>query len=135
MAKKLTPNQEIFVNEYLIDRNGTRAYLKAYPNVKNENVAAVNANRLLRNAKVMAAIDEALEKQKKRTEITSDQVLGNIKRLGEKAEGADKYSDALKAQELLGKHFKLFVDRKEISGDLIIESMIPEPEGNNDASD
>ncbi len=129
MIKTLTKNQKIFVNEYLIARNGTRAYLHAYPHVKNENVAAVNANRLLRNAKIEAVIDNALEKQQKRTEITADQVLTNIKRVGEKAEEIEKYSEALKAQELLGKHLKLFVDRTEISGDLIIESMIPEPEG------
>jgi len=129
MIKTLTKNQKIFVNEYLITRNGTRAYLHAYPHVKNENVAAVSANRLLRNVKIEAIIDNALEKQQKRTEITADQVLTNIKRVGEKAEEIEKYSEALKAQELLGKHLKLFVDRTEISGDLIIESMIPEPEG------
>lgn len=31
---KLTKKQKIFVNEYLVDLNATRAYKKAYPNVK-----------------------------------------------------------------------------------------------------
>ena len=49
---KLTDKQMIFANEYLIDLNATRAYKKAYPNVKKDSVAAANGNRLLRNAKV-----------------------------------------------------------------------------------
>ncbi|WP_396335270.1 terminase small subunit [Clostridium sp.] len=31
---KLTNKQKRFVEEYLIDRNATRVYKKAYPNVK-----------------------------------------------------------------------------------------------------
>ena len=31
----LTKNQKLFVDEYLVDLNATRAYKKAYPNIKN----------------------------------------------------------------------------------------------------
>lgn len=81
MSKKLPPNQEIFKNEWLIDRNGTRAAFAAYPRIKNENVAAATASRLLRNVKIKAAINEALEKQKKRLEISADRTLLEIARL------------------------------------------------------
>ena len=40
--------------------NGTRAYLKAYKNCQSENAAAVNAGKLLRNAKVKQAIKKLL---------------------------------------------------------------------------
>lgn len=76
MAKdKLTPKQEMFVKEYLVDLNATQAYLRAGYNVKSEDVAAVNAKRLLSNAKIEYAIQEAMNKRTERTEITADAVL------------------------------------------------------------
>lgn len=62
---RLTMKQKIFCREYIYDWNATRSYSKAYPNVKNENVAAACSSRLLRNAKIadyIAAIQDDLEK-------------------------------------------------------------------------
>ena len=58
---RLTNKQMIFANEYLVDLNATRAYKKAYPNVKKDSVASVNGNRLLRNAKVKNYIEYNVE--------------------------------------------------------------------------
>lgn len=44
----MTEKQKIFADEYLIDLNATRAYKVAYPRVKNDEVAAAAATRLLR---------------------------------------------------------------------------------------
>jgi phage terminase small subunit len=71
---KLTPKQELFIKEYLVDLNATQAYLRAGYKVS-ENVAAVNAKRLLSNAKIDAAIQEAIQKRSERTEIKADDVL------------------------------------------------------------
>lgn len=65
----LTSNQRAFADEYIRNKgNATQAYLFAYPHIKNENTAAVNASRLLRNAKVSKYIadrtKEILDKQK-----------------------------------------------------------------------
>lgn len=70
----LTAKQKLFVQEYLIDLNATRAY-KAAGYVAKGNAAEVNASRLLSNAKVQAAIQEAMDKRSARTEITQDMVL------------------------------------------------------------
>lgn len=59
---KLTEKQKLFVDEYLIDLNATRAYKVAYPHVKSDGAAMSAASRLLRNVKVKAYIDEQLEK-------------------------------------------------------------------------
>lgn len=56
----MTEKQKIFADEYLIDLNATRAYKVAYPRVKNDDIAAANASRLLRNAKVAAYISERM---------------------------------------------------------------------------
>ena len=57
---KLTPAQQRFADEYLIDPNATRAYKIAYPAVKSDKVAGVNAARLLGNARVKEYIDEKI---------------------------------------------------------------------------
>ena len=62
MEDKLTPKQWVFVNEYLIDLNATRAYKVAYPNIKKETAAAACASRMLKNANVKAEIDKRLQK-------------------------------------------------------------------------
>jgi len=63
-----------FVEEYLIDLNRTAAYKRA--GYKGEgNTAYVNASRLLRNAKVAAAVRDAMDARARRTQITQDAVL------------------------------------------------------------
>lgn len=74
----VTENQKIFADEYLIDLNATRAYKVAYPNVKNDNTAAVNASRTLRIAKVQEYISERQMERQERTEVTQDQVVREL---------------------------------------------------------
>lgn len=73
--------QDLFVKEYLKDLNGTQAYIRAGYKVKDENSAAVMANRLLRNVKVQEKIQKAMAEREKRTEITQDRVLKEIANL------------------------------------------------------
>ena len=79
---KLTPKQKIFVDEYLVDLNATRAYKAAYKNIKKDETAAVNGNRLLRNAKVKDHIDKRMKDREKRTEVTQDKVLQELAKIG-----------------------------------------------------
>lgn len=59
---KLTEKQKLFVDEYLIDLNATRAYKVAYPHVKSEGTARACSSRLLTKANIKTYIDEQLEK-------------------------------------------------------------------------
>ena len=59
---KLTEKQKLFVDEYLIDLNATRAYKVAYPNIKNDHSARTLASRLLTKVDIKAYIDEQLKK-------------------------------------------------------------------------
>lgn len=70
----LTPVQVIFVNAYLLNLNGTRAYLEAVPTAK-ESTAATEAWKLLRNPKVAAAIHQRMAERIKRMEVDQDEVL------------------------------------------------------------
>lgn len=72
---RLSPKQLMFVAEYLVDLNATAAYKRAGYSFKNDNVAGVEANRLLNKPQVQAAIVAAMRERSERLEITQDQVL------------------------------------------------------------
>ncbi|WP_184709918.1 terminase small subunit [Comamonas odontotermitis] len=75
----LTPRQQRFVDEYLVDLNGTQAATRAgySPRTANEQAA-----RLLANASVAAAVQAAKEKRAERVEITQDMVLKELAKIG-----------------------------------------------------
>jgi phage terminase small subunit len=76
----LTPKQERFVQEYLIDLNATQAYLRAGFKAK-ESSARVQSCRLLADPNIASAIAKAREDQGKRLQATADDVLREIQRL------------------------------------------------------
>jgi phage terminase small subunit len=74
----LTPKQTRFVEEYLVDLNGKQAAIRAGYSPK---TAEVQASRLLRNAKVQAALESAIQARSKRTELSSDRVVEELARI------------------------------------------------------
>lgn len=77
----LTANQKIFVDEWLIDRNGVRAYMLAYPRVKNYNVAGVEAHGQLKKPKVAEYIKKRLAEIAEKAEINQEWVLQRYRML------------------------------------------------------
>jgi phage terminase small subunit len=80
--RPLTPKQQRFADEYLIDLNGTRAYRTAYPKCKTDAAARAHAARLVANGNVAAYLSEAMQARAQRTEITQDRVLLELAVLG-----------------------------------------------------
>lgn len=80
-ARPLTPKQQLFAEEYLVDLNATRAY-RAAGYTGSDNVCASEGHKLLRNPKVQAAIQIGRAKRSMRTEITQDMVLKELARIG-----------------------------------------------------
>jgi len=72
MADKLTPKQEMFIKEYLIDLNATQAAIRA--GYKENTAAAIGAENLIK-PKIKAEVDKAMLKRSDRTEIKADDVL------------------------------------------------------------
>ncbi|MDY3551419.1 terminase small subunit [Gemmata sp. JC717] len=72
MTSNLTPKQEKFVQEYLIDLNATQAAIRAG---YSEKTANEQGSRLLANVSVSQAIQRAMQERSKRTAITQDDVL------------------------------------------------------------
>lgn len=71
--------QRRFVEEYLVDLNGTQAAIRAGYSAGS---ADVTAARLLGKASVQLAISEAQRARQQRTEITADNVLRELATLG-----------------------------------------------------
>ena len=131
MENGMTEKQKIFADEYIICLNATRAYKKAYPNVKKDEVARANGSRLLTNANVKAYIDEQLEKLQSERVADQQEVMEYLTAVmrGKKTEpllvldgeGKQKVVNAIppvqartKAAELLGKRYRLFTDKQEV---------------------
>lgn len=78
MAKNITKRQEIFVAEYLVDLNATRAAKSAGYSA---NGADVTGSKLLRNPKVAEAIAKKSEKRLEKLEISAEWVLRELRLL------------------------------------------------------
>lgn len=74
-VKPLTAKIKRFCQEYLLDLNATQAYRRVYKNVKSDNVAAVQAHKLLRNAKVQTLISELQKKEAAKFEVTREEII------------------------------------------------------------
>lgn len=75
--KALTPKQDRFVQEYLVDLNATAAYKRAGYAGKG-NVAEAAACRLLRNVQVQAEIVRRSKKTANKYELTQELIIRSI---------------------------------------------------------
>lgn len=140
----LTAKQQMFVAEYLIDLNATQAAIRAG---YSKRTAEWQGPQLLGKTHVSAAIQQAMNERAKRIKRTADDVLADI--LAVKNDAVQIVSDrdgnqvmadrvaALKALELEGKHYKMFTNKVEHSGEvktpelrLILHGVNPSPATN-----
>ena len=121
----LTAKQAAFVQEYLVDLNATQAAIRAGYSAKR---AGEIGYQLLQKTPIQEAIKAAMGERGERTHITQDFVLSELYKIA--TQGADdgpesslKYSNKLKALELLGKHMAMFTDKvdSKVDGVMRIE--------------
>lgn len=74
----LTPRQQVFVTEYLVDLNATQAAVRAGYSAK---TAHAQGPRLLEHVEVRAAVDDALKRRSERVEVKADDILRELLRL------------------------------------------------------
>jgi phage terminase small subunit len=130
-AEHLTPKQEAFCQEYLKDLNATAAAIRAG---YSERTAQTQAAQTMAKPHIKARLQVLMDARAERTEITQDFVLQNIveiiercmqkkpvqewdpiaKEMIDTGEWKFEHMGALKGNELLGKHLKLFTERLEI---------------------
>lgn len=93
-VSKLTPKQERFCQEYVIDLNGTQAAIRAG---YSENCAKEQASDLLTKPNIQGFIKELQEKIGKRLEITSDMVVRELWTVG--SARIDDYVSVIEKEE------------------------------------
>ena len=74
----MTPKQRMFVNEYLIDLNASAAYRRSGYTSGNPNV---NGPRLLANAGIATAVQEAQAARAAATGVTAERVVVELARI------------------------------------------------------
>lgn len=109
----MTNKQILFVNEYLVDLNATQAAIRAGYSARTAHVAGYN---LLRKPGVAEAVRKGLQERAEKLHLSGEDVLSSIVDIRGKAVTGGNLTQALKANELLGKHLKLFTDRVEHTG-------------------
>lgn len=105
----LTARRAAFAREYLVDRNGTQAAIRAGYAKKG---AGQEAERLLKNAHVSAVIAAGTAKQAQAAEITGENILRELHRIG--LDPDEPGSVRVRALELAGKHTGIFTERIEV---------------------
>ena len=121
---KLSPKQNRFCEEYLVDLNATQAAIRAGYSRRTANPQAA---RLLVNVSVQEYIRQLRDIQKHETGINAKYVLNSLKTVADRCLQAEPVLDgdgeptgeyrfnatgACKALELLGKHLGLFETRE-----------------------
>lgn len=120
----LTPKQQRFVEEYLVDLNGKQAAIRCgYKPSRAERTAC----ELLAQRKVSEAVINGRKAKAESTGRSIAAVMADIGRVRDDAmqpvtdpetgvEAMLSHKDALKALELEGKHLGAFADRVELTG-------------------
>jgi phage terminase small subunit len=90
----MTPKQQRFCYEYMIDLNATKSAIRAG---YSERTANKIASELLKNKEIKEKIEQLKEEQQKKLEITLDTVLKEIAVIAFSPLGKIKTSDKLKA--------------------------------------
>ena len=109
----LTPKQQRFVEEYLIDLNATQAAIRAgYSEKTAQEIGSENLSKPM----VAKAIAEAQEKLSNKTQVTVEMVVqGLLNEAKDLSEGSTQ-SARVSAWAHLGKHLGMFKDKVEHSG-------------------
>ena len=110
----MTPRQQRFIDEYLLDLNATQAAVRAgySPRTANEQSA-----RLLANASIAAAVQSAQQSRSDRVQITQDDVLRGLRREATLTGEGSSHAAGVSAWGLIGKHLGMFVERRQQLGE------------------
>lgn len=109
-ASTLTPKQERFVDEYLIDLNATQAAIRAG---YSEKTAGSIGSENLQKPEIAAEITRRRAKLAEKAGLTLENHLAALNDLRNAASAAEQFSAAVSAEVSRGKACGLYVDKTE----------------------
>lgn len=132
---KMTLKQQRFADEYIITGNATQSAIKAGYSSKYANT---NANKLLQNTTIKNYIDERLEQLESEKIASQQEILSylssvmrgemteqTLRSVGESGQVIAEIDvgakDRIKAAELLGKRYKLWTEKQEVTSNNVTE--------------
>ena len=123
MARELTDKQQLFVNEYCVDRNATAAVIRAGYSKKN---ADSWGSQMLSKPKVRKAIDLRLSEISEKTLVTSEYVITGLREIADKCRTKDLWNPQAvnQAFKLLGEHLQLYTKNFNHGGELKVSPLI-----------
>ena len=105
---ELTDKQRVFVDEYLVDLNGTRAAIRAgYSEKSAREIASQNLTKL----NIQKAIEKAFDERKARVLVTQDDVINGLLDEAKNKDDGSSHSARVSAWAHLGKHLNMFTDK------------------------
>ena len=109
----LTPKQQRFVEEYLIDLNATQAAIRAgYSGKTAQEIGSENLSKPM----VAKAIAEAQEKLSNKAQVTVEMVVQGLLNEAKDLSDGSTQSARVAAWAHLGKHLGMFKDKIEHTG-------------------
>lgn len=112
----MTPQQQRFIEEYMIDLNATQVAIRAG---YSEKTAAETGYENLRKPQTAEAVGKAKAELSEKSELSAQWVIDRLREVAEHCMKEESYNatGAARALELIGKHFNAFPDRKDINLD------------------
>lgn len=109
----MNARQKKFVQEYLKDPNATQAAISAG---YSEKTAHSIGHENLRKPEIAAAIAKVQEKAAEKFDISHEEIIRDLVDISAEARSAGVFAPAIKAKELIGRHFGMWPTRVEHTG-------------------
>jgi len=114
--RNLTPKQQSFINEYLIDPNATQAAIRAGYSKK---TAHVIGQENLHKPAIAAALARRQADAARRVDITLDGQIARHREIALAAEAAGQYSAANQAETQIDKLCGMVTERQEVKTEVV----------------
>lgn len=110
-GRRLTPKQQRFAEEYVVDCNGKQAAIRSG---YSEKTAEFQASRLLSNDKVASEIKSLLEKKEKKTGADAEWITARLMREAEYDGEGSSHAARVSALATLSKNAGMQTDRLKV---------------------